>query len=287
MRKMLLLSIFLFVAMIIHAREYEYRKNIDYSGEALVDVNMDIGLGNIELYSMNDKNYIVKAYVKYRDKECRPIVEYIQLGPKGKLKIRSQKVDKKSFLGSRSGGKGGIKNNWYLSFSTLIKYTFNINIGLGSGKMDFTNLKIKDLSLNVGLSDVDVIFDDLNKEVMNNFELATGLGDVTVYNLLNSNAEEFKIDCGMGNTVVYLKGLAQKSVRGYLTVGLGSMTVKIPREYAVEVKADRSFLSSLSIDGFYEFEDGFYRSDNWEKSNKKIRLYLEIGLGSINIEWID
>lgn len=280
--------VFLILTVFVAARENRLEKNVPYRGEKLVDVSMDIGLGQVNVFPMEDNKYILKAVVNYSSDEYRPLIEYFQLGSKGRLKLRSKKKEGKKFFGFKSGDVGkNFGNEWVLNFSTVVPYNFEINLGLGSGDLDFTSVKLRDFEMSVGLSDVKVRFDEKNIEKLENFEVSTGLGNVTVYGLLNSNAEKFKVDCGMGSAVIYLRGDVERDVTGYLTVGLGSMTIKISRKFGVELRAEKSFLSSLGLDDFYEYDNGIYRSSNWDDAQRKIFLFLEVGLGSINIGWVD
>jgi len=283
-----LVLVFLVLVVFVSARENKLEKDIPYKGEKLVDVSMDIGLGRVNVFPMEDSKYILRAVVSYSSDEYKPLIEYFQLGSKGRLKLKSRKQEGKKFFGFRDSGVGkNLRNEWVLNFSTLVPYDFEINLGLGSGDLDFTNMKLRDFEMSVGLSDVKVRFGEKNEEELRNFEVSTGLGNVTVYGLLNSNAEEFKVDCGMGSAVIYLRGEVQKDVTGYLTVGLGSMSVKISRKFGVELRTEKSFLSSLGLDDFYEYDHGIYRSSNWDDAQHKIILFLEVGLGSIDIGWVD
>jgi hypothetical protein len=53
-----------------------------------------------------------------------------------------------------------------------------------------------------------------------------------------------------GSTELVFNGNLKADVRGKIEVGLGSVSIKIPDNVAVEVRSESSFLSSLNLHGF-------------------------------------
>jgi hypothetical protein len=74
-----------------------------------------------------------------------------------------------------------------------------------------------------------------------------------------------------------------------IDVGLGSLTILLPENLGVRIKKEGSFLSTFSIDAdnFEEVESKAYESENFGKTEGELILDIEIGLGSVEIEYID
>jgi hypothetical protein len=74
-----------------------------------------------------------------------------------------------------------------------------------------------------------------------------------------------------------------------IVVVLGSLTILLPENIGVRIRKEDSFLSSFSIDEdeFQEVESNVYESENFGKTEGELIFDIEIGLGSVKIEYID
>lgn len=265
------------------------RHDIPFQGEQELDVGIEFGLGKLDLKSNGGAKYILQSEVTYSQKLYKPSVDYKTVGARGKLRIVSKKIEEGSrFWDTRNKNTSDLKNNhWQLAFIETIPTSYDIELGLGKGQLDFSRLRVTNLNLECGLSDVVLGFDSHNKESIRNMVIQTGLGNVEAYGLSYANLERFNIECGLGSTALRFDGNLNQDIKGRVTVGLGSVSIKIPEEYGVQIEAEKSFLSSLNFDGFREIKENVYRSKNWKNAKHYIYLIVEIGLGSVDIEWIN
>ncbi len=264
--------------------------DIPYKGEEELDVNISFGLGTLDLKSHDDPKYLVHSIMTYSQRIYMPIVDYKILGNRGRLKMSTEKYDESNTIDKRNRKSSQLNkelNKWYLEFSQKIPIYFAVDLGLGEGRLDFTDLRVRDLKLHCGLSDVNVIFRDKNQDNMRNMVIETGLGSVNVKGLSYANMERFNVECGLGTTELVFDGSLSQDIRGKIEVGLGSVIIEVPDNVAVEVRSQSSFLSSLNLHGFDRISENLYRSGNWETANKRIYLEIEVGLGSVDINWLD
>jgi len=267
------------------------RHDIQYEGEKEIDVDIEFGFGQLDIMSGKSDDYILKSELSYYKDRYKPIVEYKRLGGKGKLRLYTEKFEKGAFFGLRKkdrGFSGDIgKNHWKLEFNRNVPSAFDISLGLGQGSLDFTDLRVNDLSLECGMSDVTIGFRKNNEEALRSISIETGLGSVEAKGLGYANMARLVVECGLGSTVLSFDGNLRQNVRGRVTVGLGSVEISVPKSVGVEIEAERSFLSSLNLDNFNEVDEDVFRSENWKEAKRKIYLVIEIGLGSVDIDWID
>ena len=264
--------------------------DIPYKGEEELDVNISFGLGTLDLKSHDDPKYLVHSIMTYSQRIYMPIVDYKILGNRGRLKMSTEKYDESNKNDKRNLKSSQVNkelNKWHLEFSQKIPIYFAVDLGLGEGRLDFTDLRVRDLKLHCGLSDVNVIFRDKNQDNMRNMVIETGLGSVNVKGLSYANMERFNVECGLGTTELVFDGSLSQDIRGKIEVGLGSVIIEVPDNVAVEVRSQSSFLSSLNLHGFDRISENLYRSGNWETANKRIYLEIEVGLGSVDINWLD
>jgi hypothetical protein len=96
------------------------------------------------------------------------------------------------------------------------------------------------------------------------------------------------MECGLGSSYLVFDGNFTGTVRGEISVGLGSVEIEIPSDVAVEIRSESSFLSSVDFDDFDRIDSDLYRSENWNSETRaRIILEISVGMGSASVEWID
>lgn len=288
MDKRILLVIVTLVCGVTLAEEVKReRYDFPYKGEKELDVSIAFGLGNLNLQSCADPNFILRSEMIYSLDQYRPVVTYKVLGNRGRLRLETKKEAKESWKKRDKDFHTQDENVWSLEFTTQVPSTYDIALGLGEGRLNFSKIPVQDLRLNCGLSDVKMQFDVSNPENLKMLNIGTGLGSVEVRGLGNANVERFDIECGLGSTEIYFDGKLKQDARGKIRVGLGSVRIMMPDNIAVEVRAESSFLSSLDLRGFDRVGEKNYRSGNWEKAKRRIYMDIEVGLGSVEFKWLD
>ncbi len=264
------------------------RYDIPFENEEDLDVQIEFGMGELDLRSGGD-GYVLRAGLSYAEEHFKPALDYKKIGQRGKLHIYTESIEKKSYLKFKNikKEKGLKRNHWRLEFSPTIPIGFDIDFGLGDGNLDFTGLRVEDLALECGMSDVEIWFGTANREKMRRLSVETGLGDFRAHGLGNANISRLNVECGLGSTYLSFEGQLRNEIRGTVTVGLGSVNIDIPEDVGVEIEAESSFLSSLDLKGFDEIDEDVFRSRNWGEARGKIYLTVEIGMGSIDVDWIE
>ncbi|MDD5765419.1 MAG: toast rack family protein [Candidatus Marinimicrobia bacterium] len=280
----------LFFGMLLASDAQTVRHDIPLKGEKQLDVEIEFGLGRLFLKSLPDNNFVMKSQMTYYDKELKPNLEYKILGSRGRLHLYTNDKGKDkhfNFRHEKDSYNDSKRSVWELGFNKNIPTAFDIEMGLGDGEMDFTDIRVTDLSLECGLSDVNVEFNKRNKEEVKNINIETGLGNVTVRGLGLLNMERFDVECGLGSTILEFNGDLLRDAKGRISVGLGSVSVEMPDNVGVEIQAENSFLSSLNLRGFDRIDNDIYRSGNWKTAKKRVYITVEVGLGSVDFDWID
>ncbi len=288
MKRVLVMCLCFFTILSLAEEQVTEQHDIPYKGEEELDVSIEFGLGKLELRSSSNQKFIMQSEITYTKELYKPKIEYKTVGKRGKLRLVSQQSENNRLWGRSKNSETDIKNNhWRIAMTEQIPSTYDIELGLGKGILDFSNIKISDLNLECGLSDVVVEFNEANKERIRTMVIQTGLGNVEAIGLSNTNMDRFDVECGLGSTKLRFDGDLRHDIKGNITIGLGSVTVEIPKKYAVQIEAESSFLSSLNFDGFREVEEDIYHSKNWKNAERRIYITVEIGLGSVDIDWID
>jgi hypothetical protein len=279
--EMILLS---FVLTSVSAREHSTKtisRKIEFAGEKHLAVKMDIGAGIIDLGN-NHTGDILKAEVEYDPDDIRVDIDYDRIKDEGKLYLETKSNHEGIHLDKND-------NVWNLGFSNKIPISFDIDVGACEADFDFTGLRIDKLDMDLGASSVDVEFRKPNFERISEINIDVGASKLKMNSLGNANFDELSFDGGLGDFTLDFSGDLKRRAHCNIEVGMGSLTILIPKDAGVQIKTESSFLSSFSMneDEFDEIEDDLYENDNFGKTEKELVFNIKVGLGSVKVEYID
>lgn len=265
---------------IVFARSSEtLKKEIPLKDEQALKVNIELGLATLEIIPGDGKN-LMTADIQYDPDKIDPVISYSP-GKTGILEIKSEKIHDFDFNKLKK-----LDNMWNIALTDRIPIDMNIDLGLGEGVVDLTGLRLTDVNLDAGLSSLDISFTKPNKSKIARFRVDSGLGEFKAEGLLNANMERFVFSGGLGSSELYFTGDCSGNIDASIEVGLGSVNIVLKEDLPVKIRYEKSFLSSLDLNGFKKIDDSTYVSRNWNENAKcKLLIDIEVGLGSVEIDW--
>ena len=180
---------------------------------------------------------------------------------------------------------GSFKGNaWNLRISDAIPVAFDIELGVGKADIDLTGLQVKDLTISAGASDVEVRCDRQNKATIENVTIESGVSKLTGQNLGNVNFKKFRFEGGVGSYTLDFNGKLQTEVDVDVEIGLGSLTIIVPKDLGAKIMYDKSWLSHMECDSDFEGgEDDQYVSNNYATAAGRMNIRIQSGLGSVKV----
>ena len=288
MRKILILFI-IFCITIINAKS-DYYKNLEYQYNIKkydrLRVYLDCSIGNLIMKPSNNK-YIITGNIDYNSTLAKPIVKLTNKGNISRLdlKIKADKIiksDNKSLVNSLiEDGNDNYKINFEMP--TKISTDMNLNFGLGKVDLDFTGIRIAQLIINCGLSDVTLINTKSNIINCENIHIATGISDFNSTGLGNFNSSNYSFDVGMGSAEIDMSGSANKNSNLKIDVTVGSLELKLPKNTNIELLIEKNMLSSVNVKGLISSGDGKYTSKDIRERWSTMKVEISVGLGSADI----
>ena len=265
MRKILILSIIFYITIINaksdHYKNLEYQYNIKKYDR--LRVYLDCSIGNLVMKPSNNK-YIITGNIDYNSTLAKPIVKLTNKSNISRLdlKIKADKIiksDNKSLVNSLiEDGNDNYKINFEMP--TKMSTDMNLNFGLGKVDLDFTGIRIAQLIMNCGLSDVTLINTKSNIINCENIHISTGISDFNSTGLGNFNSSNYSFDVGMGSAEIDMSGSANKNSNLKIDVTVGSLELKLPKNTNIELLIEKSILSSVNVKGLISSGDGKYTS---------------------------
>ena len=288
MRKILILFI-IFCITIINAKS-DYYKNLEYQYNIKkydrLRVYLDCSIGNLVMKPSNNK-YIITGNIDYNSTLAKPSVKLTNKNNISRLdlKIKADKIiksDNKSLVNSLiEDGNDNYKINFEMP--TKMSTDMNLNFGLGKVDLDFSGIRIAQLVMNCGLSDVTLINTKSNIINCENIHISTGISDFNSTGLGNFNSTNYSFDVGMGSAEIDMSGSANKNSNLKIDVTVGSLELKLPKNTNIELLIEKNMLSSINVKGLISSGDGKYTSKDIRERWSTMKVEISVGLGSADI----
>ena len=106
---------------------------------------------------------------------------------------------------------------------------------------------------------------------------AVGLG--------NLNFRELEFEGGVGGADLDFTGQWKQDAQVRIQVGVGGVSVRMPRDLGVEVDAEKNFLSGIHLDGFVKRNYHYY-SENYDTAKVRVFMRVTTGVGGFRINWV-
>ncbi|MCX6640379.1 MAG: toast rack family protein [bacterium] len=246
-------------------------------------VELEIGAADLRIGKVQGDN-LLEAKIEYLASRGKPEMDYHRTGSIGKLHIISAEQDDEK--NSHIRGIHKDSEQWELLLSSKVPMDLTLEMGLVDGIIDLTGMRIINLNLSGGLSDIEISFNEPNPEEIAVAKIEVGLGEFNGIKLGNANFRKLTLDNGLGRANLDLSGLWRVSRADLdLQVGLGKAVVTVPKNLGIEVTAEDNFLSSVDLDRLIaKISDGVFRTANWDKASTQLKILAEAGLGSIKVK---
>lgn len=226
-------------------------------------VNLNIGLGEINVKALADSNNLIDANLTYVGE-----VEFQHEGQTDKFISLSQKNEAVNFgwdfipllFNSED------KLRWDVGLSPNVPLQLDINSGTGGATFDLSELKLTELSVK------------------------SGTGGMTINLPVMETSYDVQVDSGTGGGTINVQN--GSSVNMDINSGTGGFTVDVPDEAAVRVIA-RTGVGGIDIPSSYNRvggkddnfigENGTWETSGFDSAEKQIIINFEGGTGGLTV----
>ncbi len=243
-----------------------------------LDVDLDYDVGTIEI-GKAEADELYSIDLEYDRLHFDPDVDFDDSGSSATLNFEVDSIGR-GIIGER------LRNDLTLRLNEEVLVDLDLTVGVAEAYLDFTDLKIRSLRLRGGVGRTEVLFDELSEEEMDLMDINSGVGDLTIRSIGNARVNRIRLKGGIGKTELDFTGDWEDwSTDAEITVGVGKVNLLIPRELAVEIRSDGSFLSNVSAPGF-EKSGNRYTRDPDGAGREKIIIRIQSGVGGVTVELI-
>jgi hypothetical protein len=236
-------------------------------------------IGSLEVAAdKSDKLYNLD--MEYDKSSFQPEIQYETVGGnEGRLSFKLEGTHK---FGLRSERR---TNRIRLNLTESLPLQLEVRAGVGEARLSLSNLRLKRLELESGVGGSRISTYDPNPEICDRVRLRSGVGSMDAVGLGNLNFRELDFEGGVGGANLDLTGEWKQDANMRIEVGVGGVTVKMPREIGVRVEGEKHFLSGFQLDRFVKRDSDYY-SENYEEAKIHVFIRVQTGVGGFKITWI-
>jgi hypothetical protein len=239
--------------------------------EEQLRVMVRYGAGNLGI-EPGTAGLLYKAALRYDANAFQPELSY----QSGALRVGLDDV--------RVRGRNLRAGELKLQLGPSVPLDLSLEFGAARADVDLTGLRIKRLRLATGASESRLRINEPNSEICEIVDLDVGAAKFDAYGLGNLNTERLDFSGGIGEVTLDFSGEMRHNMAVSVRMGLGSLTLRVPRALGVRVQKG-GLLVGFDSQGMIKRGDSFF-SENWEQAERKLTVDIDAAFGSIRIDWV-
>lgn len=243
-----------------------------FKNEGALNVDVEYGAGRLFI-TPAAANALYKATLRYDARAFRPVAQYQD----GKLRVGIE--------GGSIKGRNMKSGRLDLALSTRLPLDLDLKFGAVQANMELGGMKIRSAHIQTGASETDIAVNKPNSEKCTLLKIEVGAADFHAAGLGNLSCEMVDVDGGVGDVVLDFNGAQRGNVNIDVDMGLGSLTLRVPRGLGVQV-TKTGFLASFDSQGLVKRGNVYY-SENWDKAGIRAYFNIDAAFGAVKVVWVE
>jgi hypothetical protein len=250
-----------------------------YRGERHLTVSVEFASGSFTLQP-TEGSALYRAELRYDEEHFDPVARYETASQELHLGVDADEIDRDFELSDES------PQYLHVELSPAVPTELDLEFGIAKAQIDLGGLSLRRAAVKTGASESVVAFSVPNRVACDKFSVAVGAAEILVEGLGNARCDEITVVGGAGAMTLDFTGAWQQEAmtRAVLTVGLGTVTLRLPENLGVALDLDRLFVG-FEANGFTKRGDRFV-SAHAEDAEPALFLHIRAALGEIRVEWV-
>lgn len=243
-----------------------------YRDEAELAVEVEYGAGRLTIGPASSEA-LYRALLRYDANAFKPVTRY------GDGRLR---------LGIEGGSLRGrhLKDaRLDLSLSPKAALDLDLKFGAVEADVELGGLRVRAAHIATGASETILTVRTPNPEPCSTFSVEVGAAEFKATGLGNLNCREMVFQGGIGDVTLDFNGAWSVDGEVDIDMGLGSLTLQLPRGLGVSVRK-QGVLASFDSQELIKRGDMYY-SANWEQAENRLTFDIDAALGAIRIVWVE
>lgn len=235
-------------------------------------VTVEYGAGRLDL-APAAPGVLYRSSLRYDADVIRPQISYRS----GALRLGLDNV--------RVRGRNMKSGQLRLDLGTEVPLDLKLEFGAARANIDLSGIPLKRLRIATGASETDLRVDRASAESCEEVDLDVGAAAFRAIGLGNLNPERVRFSGGVGEVTLDFTGEARRDIDVGIEMGLGSLTLRVPRGTGIQVRKS-GLLVGFDSQELIKRGDTFYSQD-WESADRRITFEVQAALGSVRVVWVD
>ena len=173
-----------------------------------------------------------------------------------------------------------------IALSPAVPTLLDLRFGAATAELEFGGLSLAAATVQTGASRSVISFSTPNRVACRHLEIEAGAAEIDVTGLGNSRCDHITVTGGVGQVRLDFTGswLEPSTANVEVTIGLGTLTLRLPEGLGVAIEVDR-FLASFEDLGFVK-QGSRYVSADFEEARARLEMHIKAVFGDVNVEWV-
>jgi len=242
------------------------------ASDELLQVALEYAAGNLEV-SAGEADLLYRATLRYDADAFEPQLDYSP----GRLQLGLSDV--------RVRGRNIRAGELDIRLGPRVPLDLQLEFGAARANLDLGGLRIRRLHIGTGASETVLRVSSPNRDVCKHVDMDVGAAKFQAFALANLNAERLAFSGGVGDVTLDFTGDWTRNLTAELRMGLGSLTLRVPRGVGVRIRKD-GLLVGFDSEGLTK-HGNVYESEDWDRAEHLLTINVEAALGSIRVVWVD
>lgn len=254
----------------------ELRESRPLGGAKEFAVDLKYDVGQLEIMKTSDDN-LFSFDLQYDKRRYDPKFTF-DAGDRASMRLEMNS------LHNGFGSRRGHENDLTIRLSDKVPLDLDLSTGVSESRLEMAGLKVRRMHLRGGVGKTEVTFDKPSGQAMDSLEVESGVGELIIHGLGNTQVSHLELKGGVGHTEIDFTGdLGLTRSDANIKVGIGQIRLTVPRDADVEIEAEGSFLSNISAPSFERKGRTYtHRGDG----GAKIHIRVQSGIGGVEVELI-
>jgi len=248
--------------------------------ESSLEARVQVDVGSLEI-SGEGAGQLYEADLEYDKAGYEPEFHYDPGSSRnGVLTCKLESLHRSGLRGERN------TNRLRLNLTGTIPLDLQIKTGVGDVRLALSRLQVSRLDLEAGVGGARLSSYEPNPAICDEIRLRNGVGSLEAMGLGNLNFRRLDFEGGIGGADLDFSGDWKQNADVRISVGIGGVSLRVPRTLGVRLTAEKHFLSGFSLDGFRRQSGDDYYSENYDTARIHISVVVKTGIGGFKISWI-
>jgi hypothetical protein len=246
------------------------------AGEEQLAVEVEYGAGRFSV-GRAETHTLYSVDMRYDAEIYRPTTHFAD----GRLQVGVEGGSGSGRMRGRNLGDGYLR----LGLSPDVPTSLDLRFGAAVADIELGGLPLSEVSIQTGASETRITVSEPNPLDAGTVTIEAGAAKVQVRNLGNLNARTINIAGGVGDITLGFSGEARQAMSANISIGMGSLTLEMPRGLGVEVRRT-GVLSAFDGQELVRRGDSYF-SEDWESATRRLTVNLNAAVGRVRVKWID